>query len=43
MISILLDDEISAPGLRSLNVFQCLLVYSLWELEFVSYSCVKTV
>ena len=24
-------------------MFQCLLIYSLWELEFVSYCCVKIV
>ena len=41
MISILLDHETSAPGLRSLNTFQGLLVYSLWQL--VSYYCVKIV
>ena len=33
MISIPLDDEISAPDLMSLDMFQCLLVYSLWELN----------
>ena len=33
MISIPLDDEISAPDLMPLDMFQCLLVYSLWELN----------
>ena len=33
IISIPLDHEIFAPGLMSLDMFQCLLVYSLWELE----------
>ena len=33
MISIPLDDEISAPDLMSLDMFQCLRVYSLWELN----------
>ena len=33
MISEPLDHEISAPGLMSLDMFQCLLVYSLWEPE----------
>ena len=33
MISIPLDHEIFAPCFMSLDMFQCLLVYSLWELE----------
>ena len=33
MISIPLDHEICAPGLMSLDMLQCLLVYSLWELD----------
>ena len=33
MISILLEHEISAPGFMSLDMFQGLLAYSLWELE----------
>ena len=33
MISISLDREIFAPCFPSLVVFQCLPVYSLWELE----------
>ena len=33
IISIPLDHEIHAPGLMSLDMFQCLLVYSLWELK----------
>ena len=33
MISIPLEREIFAPGLMALDMFQCLLVYSLWELE----------
>ena len=40
MISISLDHEISAPGLISLDMFQCLLVYSLWELEWNLYPTV---
>ena len=32
-ISISLDHEVFAPYFMSLNIFQCLLVYSLWELE----------
>jgi len=34
MISIPLDHEISAPGRMALDMFQCLLIYSLWELEY---------
>ena len=33
MIAIPLDHEIFVPCCMSLNMFQCLLVYSLWELE----------
>ena len=33
MISILIDHKIFALGLMSLDMFQGLLVYSLWELE----------
>ena len=33
MISIPLDHDISAPGLVSPDMSQCLLVYSLWEFE----------
>ena len=33
MISKLLDHEIFAPCFMSLDIFQCLLVYSLWEHE----------
>ena len=33
VISVPLDDEIFAPCFMSLFMFQCLLVYSLWELE----------
>ena len=33
MISIPLEDEIFAPCFMSLDMFQCLLVYSLLELE----------
>ena len=33
MASIPLDHEIFAPYFMSLDMFQCLLVYSLWELE----------
>ena len=31
--SIRLDHEIFAPCFMSLDIFQCLLIYSLWELE----------
>ena len=34
MISIPLDHEIFAPCFMSLNMFQCLLVYNLWEHEY---------
>ena len=43
MISIPLDHAIFAPCFMSLDMFQCLLVYGLWELLFVSYYCVKIV
>jgi len=33
MISISLDHEIFAPCFMPLDMFQCLLVYSLWELN----------
>ena len=33
MISIPLYNEIFAPCLMSLGMFQCLLIYSLWELQ----------
>ena len=33
MISIPLNQEMFAPCFMSLDMFQCLLVYSLWELE----------
>ena len=33
MISIPVDHDISVPDLMSLDTFQCLLVYSLWDLE----------
>ena len=33
MISILLDHEVFAPCFMSLDIFQCFLVYSLWEHE----------
>ena len=33
MTAMPLDHEISVPALMSLDVAQCLLVYSLWELE----------
>ena len=33
MISILLDHEGFAPCFMSPDIFQCLLVYSLWEHE----------
>ena len=33
MTSITLDHEIFAPCFMSLNLFQCLLFYSLWDLE----------
>ena len=41
MISIPSDYNNFAPSFMSLDMFQCLLVYSLWELEFVSWCCVK--
>ena len=31
------------PCFMSLDMFQCLPVYSRWELQYVSYSCEKTV
>ena len=31
------------PCFMSLDMFQCLPVYSRWELQFVSYCCEKTV
>ena len=40
MISIPLDPEISAPCFMSLGMFQCLLVYNLWELEWNLYPSV---
>ena len=40
MISIPLDHDISAPGLMSLDMFQYLLVYSLWEFEYNLYPTV---
>ena len=43
VISIPLDHEIFASCCMSLDMFQCLLVYSLWKLEFVSCYCVKIV
>ena len=43
MISISLDHENFAPYFMSLDMFQCLLVYSLWELEFVPCCGVKIV
>ena len=43
MISIPLNNEVCASWFISLDMFQCLLIYSLWELEFVSYCCVKIV
>ena len=43
MISIPLNNEVCVSWFISLDMFQCLLIYSLWELEFVSYCCVKIV
>ena len=40
MISEPLDHEISVPGLMSLDMFQCLLVHSLWEPEEKLYTTV---
>ena len=40
MIAIPLDHEIFAPRFISLDVFQCLLVYSLWKLEWNLYPTV---
>ena len=40
MISILLDNEIFVPCFMSLDIFQCLLVYSLWEPEKNLYPAV---
>ena len=40
MISIRLDHEIFASCFMSLDIFQCLLVYSLWELEQNSYPAI---
>ena len=40
MISVPLDHEIFAPCFMSLGMFQCLLVYSLWELEQNLYPAV---
>ena len=40
MISIPLDHEISAPCFMFLDIFQCLLVYSLWEHEYNLYPTV---
>ena len=33
MISLSLDPEIFTPYFKSLDMFQCLLAYSLWELD----------
>ena len=44
MISIPLDHEAFVPCFTSLGMFQCLPVYSLWELEWTrTCCCVKTV
>ena len=40
MISIPLDHEIFAPSFMSLDMLQCLLVYSPWELEENLYPAV---
>ena len=40
MISIPLDHQIFVPCLMSLDTFQCLLVYSPWELEQNLYATI---
>ena len=43
MISIPLDHEVFVPCFMLLDMFQCLLVYSLWELDWNrTCCCVKT-
>ena len=40
MIAVPSDHEVFAPRFMSLDVFQCLLVYSLWKLEWNLYPTV---
>ena len=40
MFLISLDQEIFLPCFMSLDMYQCLLVYSLWELKYNLYPTV---